>query len=42
MLEVVKHPQNCTPLSTYGVNDDFAQSNFVLKLVNWKKKGKKK
>ena len=30
MLESLVHPQNCTPLSTYWVNDDFAQSNFVL------------
>jgi hypothetical protein len=37
MLQGLKQSQNYTPLSTYWVNDDFAQSNFVLKLVNWKK-----
>jgi len=38
MLEGLKRPQTCTPLSTYWVNDDFAQSNFVLKLVNLQQK----
>ena len=36
ILESLVHPQNCTPLSTYWVNVEFAQSNFVLKLVNCK------